>query len=80
MIIFVMVFMKKITKYFNKNYEVIFFSLTNQYIDTGELSDRHYSFNKKIDNYKNDKSKINESLIRYDFISITWSKMIKIIL
>ena len=69
-------FYERITKYFDKNYEVIFFSLTSQYIDTGELADRHYSFNKKIDNFINNKSKINESLIRYDFIS-PWSKMIK---
>ncbi len=69
-------FYQKITKYLDKNYEVIFFSLTSQYIDTGKLADRHYSFNKKINNFINDKSKINESIIRYDFIS-PWSKMIK---
>lgn len=69
-------FYEKVTKYFNKSYEVIFFSLTSQYIDTGGLADRHYSFNIKIDNFINNKSKINESLIRYDFIS-PWSKMIK---
>lgn len=69
-------FYEKITKYLNKNYEVIFFSLTSQYIDTGELADRHFSFKKKVDNFINDKSKKNELLLRYDFIS-PWSKMIK---
>lgn len=69
-------FYEKITQYFNKSYEVIFFSLTSQYIDTGRLADRHCSFEKKINNFLNDKSKINELLLRYDFIS-PWSKMIR---
>ncbi len=69
-------FYDKVSKYFNKKIDVVFFCPTSQYLDTGKTADRHRSFKKIIQNYLNDQNKKNEILLRYNFIS-TWSKMMK---
>ncbi len=73
---FVNGFYDVINRYFNNNSDVVFFNPTSQYLDTGKLADRHRSFQKTIQNYLNHKSKKNELMLRYNFIS-TWSKMMK---
>ena len=69
-------FYNKVSKYFDKKIDVVFFPPTSQYLDTGKTADRHISFRKIIQDYLNDKNKNNEFLLRYNFIS-TWSKMMK---
>jgi len=69
-------FYNKVSQYFDKELDVVFFSPTSQYLDTGKTADRHISFQKIIQNYLNDQNKKNEFLLRYNFIS-TWSKMMK---
>jgi len=69
-------FYKKVSNYFDKNVDVVFFTPTSWYIDTGKLADRHLSFKKIISNYIKNKSKKNEFSLRYNFIS-PWSKIIK---
>ncbi len=65
-----------IVDYFYSENDIIFFTPTSRYIDTGKFADRHLSFQKIIRNYIFDKSKKNELMLRYNFIS-PWSKMIK---
>ena len=69
-------FYDKVSKYFDKKIDVVFFPPTSQYLDTGKTAGRHLSFKKIIQDYLNDKNKKNELLLRYSFIS-TWSKMMK---
>ncbi len=69
-------FYEKVSKYFHKKIDVVFFSPTSQFLDTGKTADRHKSFQKIIQNYLNDQNKKNELYLRYNFIS-TWSKMMK---
>ncbi len=73
---FVKGFYEKVSKYFNLDSDVIFFAPTSQYLDTGKIADRHQSFQKIIQKYLNHRSKKNEFMLRYNFIS-TWSKMMK---
>jgi len=69
-------FYEKVSKYFDSDKDIVFFSPTSQYIDTGEVADRHLSFKKIIEDYLKDKNKKNEFFLRYNFIS-PWSKLIK---
>ena len=65
-----------VNRYLNNDSDVVFFTPTSQYLDTGKLADRHRSFQKIIQNFLNHRSKKNEFMLRYNFIS-TWSKMMK---
>lgn len=69
-------FYTTVSKYFDKNFDVVFFSPTSQYLDTGKIADRHLAFQKIIKSYLKNKNKQNELLLRYNFIS-TWSKIMK---
>ena len=69
-------FYEKVSKYFDSDKDIVFFSPTSQYIDTGEVADRHLSFKKIIEDYLKDKNKKNEFFLRYNFVS-PWSKLIK---
>lgn len=69
-------FYNKVSKYFNEKSDVVFFSPTSQYLDTGKIADRHLAFQKIIKNYLKNQTKQNELLLRYNFIS-TWSKIMK---
>ena len=73
---FVKGFYEKVRNFFELDKDVIFFAPTSQYIDTGKIADRHQSFLRIIQKYLNHKSKKNEFMLRYNFIS-TWSKIIK---
>ncbi|MDB3938706.1 glycosyltransferase family 2 protein [Candidatus Pelagibacter sp.] len=65
-----------VSRYFKSRNDIVFFSPTSQYIDTGEVADRHLSFEKIIQDYLKVKTKKNELFLRFNFIS-PWSKMIK---
>jgi glycosyltransferase involved in cell wall biosynthesis len=69
-------FYDKISKYFNSDYEVVFFPPTSIYIDTGKEADRHKNFVEVLDEYLENKSKNNELYLRYS-IANPISKLIK---
>jgi glycosyltransferase involved in cell wall biosynthesis len=69
-------FYNTLINYFDSKNDIIFFTPTSRYIDSGKFANRHLSFQKIIRNYLLDKSKKNELMLRYNFIS-PWSKMIK---
>lgn len=73
---FVKGFYKIVSRYFESSADVTFFSPTSQYLDTKKEAERHLSFKKIIKNYLKEPNKLNELLLRYNFIS-TWSKMMK---
>ena len=73
---FVKGFYNKVSRYFDSKIDIVFFSPTSKYIDTSKIADTHLSFQKIIEKYLQDKSKINEFFLRYNFIS-PWSKLIK---
>jgi glycosyltransferase involved in cell wall biosynthesis len=69
-------FYHKVSNYFNSQNDVIFFSPTSQYMETGKIADRHLSFKKKIEAYLKNNNKKNEFFLRYTYI-VPWSRMIK---
>lgn len=71
---FVDAFYDTLSKYFDKDIDVVFFRPTSIYIDTGEVADRHKSFEKVLDDYVKDTS--IELKIRYE-IPNPVSKMIR---
>lgn len=73
---FVKGFYDIVSKYFDSSADVAFFSPTSQYLDTKKVAERHLSFDKIIKDYLKDPNKLNELMLRYNFIS-TWSKMMK---
>lgn len=73
---FVEGFYQKVAKYFDSDYDVIFFTPTSIYIDTQELADGHRSIECLILNYINNPNAVNELSLRYKFFA-PWSKMIQ---
>jgi glycosyltransferase involved in cell wall biosynthesis len=69
-------FYEKINRYFDTINDVVFFSPTSLFMDTGRKADRHLPIQKIIQNYLKDKSRKSELFLRYNFIA-GWSKMIK---
>lgn len=73
---FVEGFYQKVAKYFDSDYDVIFFTPTSIYIDTQELADGHRSIECLILNYINNPNAVNELSLRYKFFA-PWSKMMR---
>lgn len=73
---FINKFYQKVSMYFNSKSDVIFFSPTSQYIETGKIANRHLSFKKKINAYMKNDDKKNEFFLRYAYV-VPWSRMIK---
>jgi len=65
-----------VSKYFNSENDVVFFSPISKYMDTGKISDRHLSFRRKIQSYLDYKNKKNEFFLRYTLI-VPWSRLIR---
>lgn len=72
---FVQDFYSIIYKYFDSNYDVIYFKPTSIKIDTGEVSDRHIKYEKLINDYIESNNRINETRLKYRFF-VPWSKLI----
>lgn len=70
-------FYNKVRKYFNSDYEVIFFPPTSIYINSGKEADRHKNFVEVLSNYLETKNKKNELYLRYS-IANPVSKLIKL--
>lgn len=73
---FVQGFYEKVAKYFDSDYDVIFFTPTSIYIDTQEISNKHIQAELLLLNYINNPNALNELLLRYKFPP-PWSKMIR---
>lgn len=69
-------FYKEIEKYFDSNFDVIFFNPTSIYIDTEEISNRHLRYRNLVINYLNESSCKNETKLRYEY-TVPWSKLIR---
>lgn len=65
-----------INKYFETNYEIIYFCPTSIDLTTNEIADRHLPFERLVLNYLNMPNKETENKLRYRF-NVPWSKMIK---
>lgn len=73
---FVEGFYEKVSKYFDSDYDVIFFTPTSIYIDTQEIADRHIGLERLLLNYINNPNALNELSLRYKFVT-PCSKMIR---
>lgn len=69
-------FYDTIRKYFQSNYDIIYFKPTSVYIDSNQKSTRHLLYNRLIDNYRQNQSIENEIRLRYQY-PVPWSKLIK---
>ena len=69
-------FINILKNYFHSSSDVLFFSPTSRYIDKDETADRHFPFQKKINDYLIKKDRQSELNLRYNFIPV-WSKIIK---
>lgn len=66
-----------ISKYFDSDYDVVFFPPTSLNRDTGEKTQRHTHFIDKLEAYQQDSKKyINEINLRYK-LYVPWSKLIR---
>lgn len=64
-----------VSAYFDSEFDEVFFKPTSIYIDTGELSDRHITFEKYMDAYLANPTR--ENLLRLKIsLSSPWSKLI----
>ena len=68
-------FYGKVGKYFETDYDVVFFSPTSVYLETGKIATRHLYYKQLIENYLNGLPD-SELMLRYDFHS-PCSKMIR---
>ncbi len=69
-------FYEKVAKYFDSDYDVIFFTPTSIYIDNQEIADEHIQAERLLLNYINDPNPLNELSLRCKF-EPPWSKMIR---
>lgn len=69
-------FYEIISQYFNSDYEVVFFTPTSIYLDTGEKANRHKYYKSLIDDFLEKPNKKNELKLRYTFSS-PCSKLLK---
>lgn len=69
-------FYDKVEKYFDTEYDIVYFCPTSIYEETGESANRHIFYERLIKRYLYDRSKRNETLLRYEYVS-PCSKMIK---
>ena len=68
-------FYDKVSKYFETDYDVVFFSPTSVYLETGKIAARHLYYKQLIENYLNGLPD-SELMLKYDFHS-PCSKMIR---
>lgn len=66
----------KIEKYFESDYDIIYFVPTSIYNDTGEVADRHLLYEELVLNFLNKPEKVTENYLRYRFLA-PWSKLIR---
>lgn len=69
-------FYEIVSKYFQYNGDVVFFTPTSIDIESGNLSDRHENYKNLILNYIYKENKESEVQLRYQFF-VPWSKLIR---
>lgn len=67
---------RKVSRYFDSTYDVVYFMPTSIFTDTGKIADRHRNYAKRLESYLNKQTKENELDVRYKF-EVPWSKMIR---
>src|SRR5699024_10059725 len=72
---FVKSFYEKVEKYFNKDYEIIYFNPTSQENDSENISNRHVNYKKLVENYSQTQNRSSEVRLRYRYF-VPWSKLI----
>ena len=73
---FIKDFYEKIKGYLNSDYEVVFFTPTSIEEDTGNLSNRHVTYEKLNYDFLVKQDKVSELSLRYRY-NVPWSKLIK---
>lgn len=72
---FVDKFYSHVSKYFDTDYDVVFFHSKSIEMDSGKMSDRHKYFNNLLQNYIKHENKQAELNLKYKH-SVPWSKLI----
>lgn len=67
---------ESVSKYFDTNFDVVFFTPTSMEIETGDLTERHEEYAKLTKNYLNNPARKEETNLRYKFL-VPWSKLIR---
>jgi glycosyltransferase involved in cell wall biosynthesis len=73
---FVKGFYTHIKKYFESEFDAVFFVPTSVDLDTSKTSSRHMNYQRIIENYNSVQSRKNELFLRYH-IPVPWSKMVR---
>lgn len=68
-------FYQEVKKYFNTEYDVVFFKPTSVDDETGQRTDRHILYADLINNYMIKNDKYSELRLKYEFV-VPWSKLI----
>lgn len=66
---------ESISKYFENDYEMVIFCPTSEFIDTGEIADRHIMHEKRINQYLTNPT--YENLLNVKRMKGPWSKIIR---
>lgn len=69
-------FYDAVSRYFDSDYDIVFFPPTSVVMETGELSDRHVGTAKKVQDYCENPDWKNTLELRYKYQS-PWSKLIR---
>lgn len=68
-------FFEIVQEYFDSDYEVVFFTPTSKYLDTGGISERHIYYEKLILEYLTISEPVKELKLRYEYV-VPWSRLI----
>lgn len=66
-----------VKKYFSSNFDIIFFVPTSIFLDTGEISNRHLAYERRVKEYLADSSLENTINLKSARAREPWSKMIR---
>lgn len=67
---------EKVCRYFDSDYQIVFFRPTSIELDTGDEGTRHLFYSDKVDAYLSNPARENELRLRYAF-PVPWSKLIR---
>ena len=65
-----------VKKYFNSNYDIVYFQPTSEAKSNTRTGNRHLRYKRRVENYLKNSSQRNEDKLRYEFI-VPWSKLIR---
>jgi len=73
---FVKGFYEAVSEYFDKEYDLVYFKSTSIYLDTGEPSIRHLSYNNRVDSYLEKSNRKYEIQLRANW-DVPFAKLIR---